>query len=68
MSDAKMAAASDAARALVMKDHRYKTDNEQLTSVCSCGVTAPTVDIGRHIEDAASKAGQQAADAVDPDA
>lgn len=51
------AQAYDAARAEVQRSHSYTTNQETLVSECSCGVKASTLDIGRHIEETAEKAG-----------
>lgn len=53
-------AASDAARASELRSHQYRTDNEQLTSTCSCGTKASTLDIGVHIQTAAEQAAVRA--------
>lgn len=62
------AQAYDSARAKVQKSHVYKTNQEKLTSECSCGEKASTLDIGNHIEEAAEKAGVAAREAARVDA
>lgn len=62
------AQAYDQARAEVMRKHSYTTDNETLVSSCSCGAEVSTLDVGKHIEDAAEKAGVAARRAAEESA
>lgn len=60
------AQAYDAARAKVQRNHSYRTNEETLTSECSCGEKASTLDIGNHIEEAAERAGVAARNDATP--
>jgi len=62
------AEAYDAARANVMRQHSYTTDNETLLSECSCGSKDNVRDVGVHIETAAEEAGQAAKRAAETSA